>query len=126
MPTLGESVIRNVVVLWLTFQSSSRPQAFVTIHVDVKPNKETFIVHKNLICHHSPFFEAVFNSSMKEGQTQTMTLEDVESGAFGLLVNWLYTQKWRTLKSLMSKWRSWPNCGPLLNASLCPLSKTTL
>jgi hypothetical protein len=40
-----------------------------------------------------PFFEAAFNSSTKEGETQTMTLEDVESGVFGLLVNWLYTQK---------------------------------
>jgi hypothetical protein len=30
---------------------------------------------------------------MQEGQTQTITLEDVESGVFGLLVNWLYTQK---------------------------------
>jgi hypothetical protein len=86
-------VIINVIFLWLTIQSSSPPQAFLTIHVNVKPNKETFVVHKNLICHHSPFFEAEFNSLMKEGRTQTMALEDVESGVFGLLMNWLYTQE---------------------------------
>jgi hypothetical protein len=86
-------VILNLIVLWLTLQSSSRPQTFVTIHADVKPNKETFVVHKNLICHHSPFFKTAFNSLIEEGRTQTMTLEDVEIGVFILLVNWLYTQK---------------------------------
>jgi hypothetical protein len=30
---------------------------------------------------------------MKEVQTKKMTLEEAESGVFGLLVNWLYTQK---------------------------------
>ena len=30
---------------------------------------------------------------MVEGQTQTIRLEDVESEVFGLLVNWLFTQK---------------------------------
>jgi hypothetical protein len=29
---------------------------------------------------------------MKEGQTQTMTLGDIEAPIFGLFNNWMYTQ----------------------------------
>jgi hypothetical protein len=53
----------------------------------------TFTIPKNLICHYSPFFEAASNSSMVEGQTQSMKLDDIEKSTFGLFVNWLYTQK---------------------------------
>jgi hypothetical protein len=46
-----------------------------------------------MICHYSPFFNAAFNSTMIEGQTQSMELDDIEADTFGLFVNWLYTQK---------------------------------
>ncbi|TVY89195.1 Kelch-like protein, partial [Lachnellula willkommii] len=55
--------------------------------------EQKFIIHKDLICHHSPFFRSAFNSRFMEGETQAMTLEDVDPAMFGAVVNWLYTQK---------------------------------
>jgi hypothetical protein len=46
-----------------------------------------------MICHYSPFFKPAFNSTMVEGQTQSMDLEDIDGSTFGLFVNWLYIQK---------------------------------
>jgi hypothetical protein len=64
---------------------------FVTIIVsDAKLN---YVVHKQLITFYSPFFDRAFNGQFVEGETQTMTLEDVDGNIFGLFVNWLYTQK---------------------------------
>jgi len=54
---------------------------------------QKFTVHKNLAEHYSPFFTKAFNSGFIEGQTQEMVLEDVEPVTFGLVINWLYTQK---------------------------------
>lgn len=51
-----------------------------------------FSIHKDFICHYSPFFKAAFNSNFKEGQTQEITL-DVDEIAFGVIANWFYTQK---------------------------------
>ena len=50
-----------------------------------------FLVHKNIICHYSPYFSAAFNGNFVEGRTKTINL-DVDEKAFGILVNWLYTQ----------------------------------
>ncbi|TVY49272.1 hypothetical protein LCER1_G008549, partial [Lachnellula cervina] len=58
---------------------------------DVKP--KTFIVHKEIVCYHSPVLNAAFNSGFVEGQTQTYKLDDVSEGVFKLLVQWLYSQK---------------------------------
>jgi hypothetical protein len=54
---------------------------------------KTFVVHKKAISHYSLFFKAAFESSMTERQTQAMRLEDVDSDVFGLLINWIYTQR---------------------------------
>ncbi|KAH7304866.1 hypothetical protein BKA65DRAFT_560359 [Rhexocercosporidium sp. MPI-PUGE-AT-0058] len=55
-------------------------------------NTYKFIIHKNIICHHSPFFSAAFNSQFVEGQTQSMTLDDIDPVIFGSFVNWVYHQ----------------------------------
>ena len=49
-------------------------------------------MHKNFICHYSPFFDAAFNNSnFVEGTTQTMDL-DADPKVFALFVNWVYCQ----------------------------------
>lgn len=55
--------------------------------------KEPFKVHKNYICFYSPYFDAAFNGSFSEGQTQELDLEETEPKTFGIFVNWLYTQQ---------------------------------
>lgn len=70
----------------------SKPQGFVTIAVSRNSQEQEFIMHKELVTFHSPFFDRAFNSRFIEGLTQRMTMDDVSAKVFGLLVHWLYTQ----------------------------------
>jgi len=70
--------------------TSREPQSSVTIIVGRSPEAKKFSVHKDIIYYYSPFFDSAFNGQFEEGETQTMTLEDVEHSVFGLLVFWLY------------------------------------
>lgn len=45
------------------------------------------------MCFHSPVLNAALNGSFLEGATQTYTLDDVSEEVFGLLSEWVYTQK---------------------------------
>ncbi|KAE9376530.1 hypothetical protein N431DRAFT_462359 [Stipitochalara longipes BDJ] len=73
--------------------SLRRPQSVVTIIIGAEELSETFMVHKELICHYSSFFSAAFNSNFTEAATKTMTLSDIDVNDFGLLVHWFYTQQ---------------------------------
>lgn len=64
----------------------------VTIIVDKDAAVQIFTVHKCLISYYSPFFKAAFDSNLIEGQTITMTVDDISAPIFGLFVHWLYTQ----------------------------------
>jgi hypothetical protein len=56
--------------------------------------QHTFLVHKNTICNKSPFFAAAFdNGNFIKGQTQAMSLEDIEGEVFGLSIELIYTDK---------------------------------
>jgi hypothetical protein len=55
-------------------------------------DSQTFKIHKDTLCYHSPFFTTVFNGPFLEGETQAMVLDIVDGNAFGLLVAWLYTK----------------------------------
>lgn len=48
---------------------------------------------QDLICYSSLFFKAAFKGEFAEGQSQTMSLDEVNSEVFGLLVHWLYTRE---------------------------------
>lgn len=52
-----------------------------------------FLIHKNLLCQRSCFFTAAFNGNFMEGATQSMVLDDVDADTFGVVVNWIYTQR---------------------------------
>jgi hypothetical protein len=58
----------------------------------MNPKTSKFMIHKDLICYHSPFFKAAFNGNFLEGKTQEMTLE-ADVVAFGIVVSWFYTKK---------------------------------
>ena len=65
----------------------------INVSLDAECEVESFYVHKNFITHYSPYFNAAFNGSFAEGQTQKMSLEDTEPHVFGTFVNWLYSQE---------------------------------
>lgn len=86
------------------------PQPIVEVHVFSRPGKsKVFKVHKNFVCYHSPFFDAAFNGNFVEGDTQQMKLEDTCPEAFGIFVNWLYTQDIENNKGEL------PSCENLMN-----------
>lgn len=57
----------------------------------VGPDRTLFSVHKDLICHHSPYFDAAFNGPFKESSDGQITLEEAAPFTFGLFLHWLYT-----------------------------------
>ncbi|KAF8852848.1 hypothetical protein BDZ45DRAFT_749143 [Acephala macrosclerotiorum] len=68
-------------------------QSFMTVYIGNGSGAvESFTVLKSFICHHSPFFKAAFNGPYLEGQSQSITLEDLDANVFALFVEWLYTQ----------------------------------
>jgi len=62
----------------------------------------SYTIHKALICHHSPFFSAAFNSYLNEGETGVMKYTECTPQTFGLYQNWLYTRSLGTPTPLLS------------------------
>ncbi|TEY71603.1 hypothetical protein BOTCAL_0090g00090 [Botryotinia calthae] len=63
------------------------------VHAKVGKDLQDFGVHKSLICHCSPFFNAAFTSGFEETTTGIIKLVDVEVEVFELFFVWLYTQQ---------------------------------
>lgn len=97
----------------LTYTSIIRgPQTIVTVNVKRDPLSKTllpFRVHKNYICHYSPYFEAAFNGNFVEGETQVLELDDTDPRIFGMFVNWIYTQE------LVNEEGNSPSCTSCIN-----------
>jgi len=62
----------------------------------MKPRRFPF--KKQLICDLSPVFAAAFNGPLIEGQTQTMTLEDVDFPTLRAFEVWFY-KKWVPIRA---------------------------
>ncbi|ESZ96728.1 hypothetical protein SBOR_2872 [Sclerotinia borealis F-4128] len=62
------------------------------LHVQVGDDLKDFGVHKDLICHYSPYFNAAFTSGFEETRTGVMKLSTTEPEVFELFYHWLYTQ----------------------------------
>lgn len=88
-----------------TDRSQRKPASFVDIFIGTEPARQKFTVHKDLCCYHSPFFNAAFTGSFLEGETQSMTLEDVHPIVFGLLVYWIYTETVAIHKTGEKQWK---------------------
>jgi BTB/POZ domain len=58
------------------------------VTINVGPKKQSFVVHKTFICHYSLFFNAAF----KEGESQSLDLEDADPAMFSIFVQWIYSQ----------------------------------
>ncbi len=90
--------------------ASSGPQTIVTVNVSSTDNEtKPFQVHKNYICHYSPYFEAAFNGRFIEGETQVLDLDDTDPLVFGIFVNWLYTQ------TVVDEEGIFPSCSDCIN-----------
>ncbi|KAL8868402.1 MAG: hypothetical protein Q9198_008190 [Flavoplaca austrocitrina] len=63
----------------------------VTVNVGSGEDAESWIIHKRLLAHHSPFFAAAFNGNFAESATNTVSLVEDDPDAFELFVQWLYS-----------------------------------
>ncbi|CAL3968295.1 unnamed protein product [Diplocarpon coronariae] len=64
------------------------PHPIVTVVTyDSSSSPKSFHIHKNYICHYSPFFRAAFKSGC-----QLVHLNGPSPDVFGMFVSWLYTQ----------------------------------
>lgn len=61
------------------------------VHFKVGAQEQDFDVHKDLICHYSPSFEAALTASAEDSASVT-TFPEVNPETFELFYNWLYTQ----------------------------------
>ncbi|KAL2072728.1 hypothetical protein VTL71DRAFT_12071 [Oculimacula yallundae] len=68
-------------------------KSLVTFIVGPDGNTTEFIVHKEIVCHHSKVLNAAFNSEFVEGLTQTYRLNDFGEGTFKFAIQWMYSQK---------------------------------
>ncbi|EON65953.1 hypothetical protein W97_05195 [Coniosporium apollinis CBS 100218] len=63
-----------------------------TITIEVGEEKKPFIVHKDLLCYWSKYFDKALNGHFKEGGKDTIAVEDFSPSIFGCFVQWLYAQ----------------------------------
>ncbi|KAF1955468.1 hypothetical protein CC80DRAFT_415410, partial [Byssothecium circinans] len=63
------------------------------VSITVGPDKKQFRVHKDTLCHHSEYLRTVFNGRWAESDNKAVVLEDVDTGVFGIFIDWLYTQR---------------------------------
>jgi hypothetical protein len=62
-----------------------------TAEITVGPSAVHFVVHKDLATAQSPFFTAALNGAFVEGQSQTISLPEVEPKTFEHVILWLYS-----------------------------------
>lgn len=63
------------------------------VNIYVGPDQKRWSLHRNLLCHHSSFFEAEFcghEVARKDGEDLRLDLPDDDPAGFELLVKWLY------------------------------------
>lgn len=62
--------------------------------VSITIGDTTYNVPKTLLCHHSSYFKAMFDGKFKEGEEQSIKLDELEevvsNRSFQLLLQWLY------------------------------------
>lgn len=61
----------------------------VTVHVGEQ--RHQFLIHKELLCHHSSFFRATFQGSFIEASSGNVELPDDDVEVFKIFESWLYT-----------------------------------
>jgi hypothetical protein len=60
----------------------------------VGPEKETFVLHKELLCARSEYFRAAHSGNFKEaGENEIALPEGVDMRAFRTFVTWLYVDQ---------------------------------
>lgn len=91
----------------------------------VGPEKTRFVVHQDLIAHHSDFFKAALTGNFKEAAEKTVALTEEDPVFFEFFVHWLYYQKLPTKDdadvNLLGQWMNEDDYGDLETDNLIVL-----
>ena len=63
-----------------------------TVKVYVGAERKLWHLNEELLCDRVPFFRGAFKNGFKEGESKVLELPADDPDAFGLLVEWIYTQ----------------------------------
>jgi hypothetical protein len=63
------------------------------VNVKIGPEHATYRIHKALLVHHSDYFRNALCGSWKEAEEGQVVLNDLETSAFDVFVDWMYTKK---------------------------------
>ncbi|KAF2656850.1 hypothetical protein K491DRAFT_715066 [Lophiostoma macrostomum CBS 122681] len=64
------------------------------VTIEVGPDRRKYLVHKDLLTHHSEYFRRALKEPWKESDRNGVTvLDDVEPGVFNHFVEWLYLRE---------------------------------
>lgn len=74
------------IVDFLSFSEMGRE----IVYVKVGPGEVAFGVHKDLLCHYSPYFKAAFTSGFEETNAGVMKLPEISVELFEVFNRWLY------------------------------------
>lgn len=66
---------------------------FQDVTVFAGEEKKKFVVHRNIVCQTSDYFQAACNGKWKEAKEKVVNLPTIKSHVFGIYVCWLYTSK---------------------------------
>ena len=61
--------------------------------IEIAADGKLFQVHKLVLLAESPYFEAMFNSGMREAQSQMIELSDISHHIMEVLIEFMYTSK---------------------------------
>jgi len=73
----------------------SRDQTFVTISTsdaDTYEGKQIYLLHRELLCSHSPYFAGAFKGGFRESEDKSIHLQDVSASTMRLFQFWLLKQ----------------------------------
>ena len=70
-------------------------KSVITVNVGTDSAKEMFVIHKELICHHSAFFRTAMQGTWIEAKRGLVELPDDSPVIFWVFQNWLYSQQLR-------------------------------
>lgn len=107
----------------LTF--TSKPQEFVTICIVNGQSSKPYIVYKDVVCHASPYLADALASSFVEGETQQLTMVDVNPLCSGSFLQYAHTGKIKdkegTLSTISIMVELWVLADRLMTPSLANL-----
>ncbi|KAK7540680.1 uncharacterized protein J3D65DRAFT_549528 [Phyllosticta citribraziliensis] len=90
-PRLALALLTRTLSTWRP-KHRTQFKTFQTIStILVGPTEQPYLVHREVLAHHSAFFGAALNHTFAEGLSQELSLPAEDVGTFELFLHWAYT-----------------------------------